>query len=117
MTTSKSERLGALAMAVLVAACGGDAGTAGGDDSSDWGADAGDSIPECFSASECPVGWTCSEFGYCVPPPAGDAGVPPPPEIEYEFGPPVSSLRFVWVAMTDQDAVAKIDGATLEVTS
>lgn len=116
MTTSRFARRCALAMAALAAGCGSDdGGSAAGDDSAS-DTDAGSGIPECFSASECPVGWTCSEFGYCVPPPAGDGGVPVP-EIEYEFGPPVSSLRFVWVAMTDQDAVAKIDGATLEVTS
>ena len=114
MTTTR-QGLGALVLAIL-AGCGGEAGDlAGGDDSAGF-PDAGAGIPECFSASECPVGWTCSEFGVCVPPPPGDGGVPPP-EIEYEFGPPVSSLRFVWVAMTDQDAVAKIDGVSLEVTS
>ncbi|MBO8910681.1 hypothetical protein INO17_14370, partial [Staphylococcus aureus] len=47
-----------------------------------------------------------------------DGGVPPPPpEIEYELSDPVSSNRFVWVAMTEKDAVAKIDGETLEVVS
>ena len=68
MTTSKSG-LGALAIAALAAGCGGDAGSAAGDDSGGWGADAGSSIPECFSSSECPVGYTCSEFGDCVTPP------------------------------------------------
>ena len=41
----------------------------------------------------------------------------PPPEIEYELTEPHSSQRYVWVAMTDQDRLAKIDGVTLEVAS
>lgn len=41
----------------------------------------------------------------------------PPPETEYDLSAPVSSNRFVWVAMTEKDAVAKIDGDTLEVVS
>ena len=47
-------------------------------------ADAGMSMPECFSSNECPTGWTCSEFGTCVPPlPAvTDGGVAPPPEVQ-----------------------------------
>lgn len=77
--------------------------------------DAGNTTPECFSSSECPVGWTCSEFGTCVPPPSGDASTEPPPETEYELTEPHSSRRFVWVAMTDQDRLAKIDAATLAV--
>ncbi len=73
----------------------------------------------CFSSSECPTGWTCSEFGQCLPPPdpGADGGVEPAPEVEYEIGDPVSSRRYVYVAMTDLDALAKIDGATQVVTS
>ncbi len=84
------------------------------------GADAGISgIPECFSSNECPTGWTCSEFGTCVQPPpsSGDAGVPDPDEVEYELAEPVSSLRYIYVAMSELDALAKIDGQTLGVTS
>jgi DNA-binding beta-propeller fold protein YncE len=75
--------------------------------------------PQCFSSSECPVGFVCSEFGTCVapPPPPGDGGVTPPPEIEYRLTEPSSSRRYVWVAMTEQDRLAKIDGANLEVES
>ncbi len=114
--------LATVAAAAALAACGAsNADYAGGDDDDPWGdADAGAASPECFSASECPVGWTCSEFGFCVPPPdpGDDGGVPePPPEVEYELGAPVSSNRFVWVTMTEKDAVAKIDGETLEVVS
>ncbi len=81
--------------------------------------DGGSGTPECASFNECPTGWTCSELGTCLPPPElpGDGGVPPPPEVEYELGAPVSSLRYVYVAMTAQDALARIDGATLEVDS
>jgi hypothetical protein len=47
------------------------------------GGDAGAGIPECFSSNECPLGWTCSEFGTCEPPPTapGDGGVDPAPEV------------------------------------
>jgi len=104
---------------ILLAACG----------ASDYGAydptttsDAGTGgTPQCFSSSECPVGFVCSEFGTCVPPPAPpptDGGTPPPPpEVEYRLSEPISSRHFVWVAMTDQDRLAKIDGANLEVQS
>lgn len=81
--------------------------------------DAGAGGPECFSSNECPTGWTCSEFGTCQPPagPPGDGGVGVPEEVEDELGAPVSSLRYVYVPMTEQDALARIDGATLEVRS
>lgn len=99
--------------AVALAACG------AGNDANDFSAgnDAGAAGPECFSSNECPTGWTCSEFGTCVAPrPGGDAGVGPE-EIEVELSPPVSSERYVYVAMTELDALAKIDGETLEVSS
>jgi hypothetical protein len=73
----------------------------------------------CLSSSECPTGWTCNEFGQCVAPPqpTTDAGVPPPPEVEYDFGAPISSDRYVYVPMTAQDELARIDGRTLAVIS
>ncbi|HSD87210.1 MAG TPA: hypothetical protein VLB44_06830 [Kofleriaceae bacterium] len=73
----------------------------------------------CLSSNECPAGTYCNEFGRCEKPPqgSGDAGVPPPPEIEYDFGAPISSQRYVYVAMTAQDELARIDGATLAVKS
>ncbi len=91
----------------------------------DFGAPTSDApsggTPQCFSSSECPVGFICSEFGTCVspPPPPTDAGgdAPPPPEVEYKLSDPISSRRYVWVAMTDQDRLAKIDGTNLEVVS
>ncbi|HEV7555801.1 MAG TPA: hypothetical protein VGO00_10120, partial [Kofleriaceae bacterium] len=30
--------------------------------------DAGTGQPQCLSSNECPTGYTCSEFGVCVPP-------------------------------------------------
>src|SRR5262245_58572308 len=64
----------------------------------------------CLSSNECPAGTYCNEFGRCVaPPPPGDGGMPPPPpEVEYDFGEPISSQRFVYVAMTAQDELARI---------
>jgi hypothetical protein len=106
--------------ALLLGACAGGGGAASGDDSPPG--DDGNASPdaatsaECFSSSECPVGWVCSEFGTCVPPP-GDASTEPPPETEYELTEPHGSRRFVWVAMTDQDRLAKIDADTLEVVA
>jgi DNA-binding beta-propeller fold protein YncE len=109
----------ALALLLLATAtCGGDRldGSGGDDDDDGASADAGTS-GQCFSSSECPVGWWCNDFGVCEPPPSdGDGGVPPP-EVEYELSPPASSLRYVYVAMTDQDALARIDGETLSVSS
>jgi DNA-binding beta-propeller fold protein YncE len=72
----------------------------------------------CLSSSECPTGYICNDFGRCeIPQPTGDGGVPPPPEVEYEYGAPVSSQRYVYVAITEQDELARIDGLTLEVVS
>ena len=86
---------------------------AGGHSSGDAGAS-----NSCLSSSECPTGWTCNDFGHCVAPPmpVGDGGVPTP-EIEYDFGAPISSDRYVYVAMTAQDELARIDGRTLAVIS
>lgn len=106
-----------LALALAVG-CGAESAYDGDDDAS-YASDAGAYVPECFSSNECPTGWTCSEFGTCVPPSPGvtDGGVEPPPEVEYEIGAPVSSLRYIYVAMPELDALAKIDGTTLAVSS
>jgi len=70
----------------------------------------------CLASNECPTGWTCSDFHTCMPPsPGSDAGVPA--ETEIEFGAPTSSQRYVYVAMTAQNRLARIDGATLAVSS
>ena len=108
-----SARLAAIAALALLG-CGADLDSDGGGSYPDGGT----GTHECTASNECPTGWTCSEFGVCLPPPEipGDGGVPPP-EVEYELGAPVSSLRYVYVAMTEQDALARIDGVTLEVSS
>jgi len=80
-------------------------------------ADASGTLPECFSSNECPPGYECSEFGTCVPPSNVTDGGMPPPEVEYELSDPVSSQSYVYVAMTAQDSLARINGATLAVTS
>ena len=102
------------------AGCGMGGGAGAGDDSAsgpDAGAWTDASGNQCFSSSECPVGWTCSEFGTCVPLSDLDADPGQPPEVEYDLTEPHSSRRYVWVAMTDQDRLAKIDATNLEVVS
>lgn len=70
----------------------------------------------CLASSECPTGWTCNDFHVCVaPPPGSDGGVPA--ETEIALGPPISSQRFVYVAMTAQGKLARIDGNTLTVST
>src|SRR5688572_18620048 len=68
-----------IAVAAILGGCGQE--LAAGDDTAgdDSGDDASgdDGTFECFSQSECPVGWTCSEFGTCVPPPTGVDAAPP----------------------------------------
>lgn len=101
---------------LLLAACGmqSDAGYAGLPD----GGAAGDSgFVGCLSSNECPAGYICNDFGRCEMPPSTDAGVTPTPEVEYELGAPISSQRYVYVAMTAQDELARIDGETLAVRS
>jgi DNA-binding beta-propeller fold protein YncE len=76
----------------------------------------GQGAGSCLASNECPTGWTCSEFHTCMPPsPGSDAGVPA--ETEIVFGAPTSSQRYVYVAMTAENRLARIDGATLAVSS
>jgi hypothetical protein len=99
---------------IALAACGGAAnldGVTGGNASGDAG------VGGCLSSNECPTGMTCNDFGQCeAPPPMGDGGVSPP-ETEVELGAPISSQHYVYVAMTAEDELARIDGSTLAVTS
>ena len=103
----------------LLPACGAGQGDDDDDDDAIVFPDAGSGLPDCFSSNECPTGYECSEFGTCVPPSPGspDAGGDGPPEIEYELSRPASALRYVYVAMTDQDSLAKIDGSSLAVSA
>lgn len=82
----------------------------------------GNTTWECYSANDCQPGQYCNEFHRCVWPPvqpdAGvgeDAGTFVPPEMEYEYGAPASGARYVYVALSDQDSVARIDSETLDI--
>ncbi len=76
----------------------------------------GSGVGSCLASNECPTGWTCNDFHTCMPPsPGSDAGVPV--ETEITLGAPISSQRYVYVAMTAQNRLARIDGATLAVSS
>lgn len=107
----------------VAAACGGGGEYGGADDTGGTSlADAG--TVGCLSSNECPAGYFCSSFGRCEKTPTQpttDGGMtpdaPPPPEVEIELTPPVSSDRFIYVAMTAQDELARIDGANLTVTT
>jgi DNA-binding beta-propeller fold protein YncE len=106
-------------IALAMAACGADNYDQGGWASPDagvGGGGGGGGATTCQASNECPAGYICNDFGRCEAPPSMDGGVPPP-EIEYEFGAPISSERFVYVAMTEQDELARIDGQTLAVKS
>jgi hypothetical protein len=96
---------------VGTAACGVSEDLASGDGAGGAGAPVG-----CLASSECPAGSTCNEFHVCVAmSPPGDGGAPA--ETEIALGPPTSSQRFVYVAMTAQGKLARIDGDTLTVTT
>ena len=107
-------------LALALAACGGETADSGGGVYADAGAGApsSDAGPQhCLSSNECPTGYTCNDVGICeAPGPTGDAGTPPP-ETEYTFSAPVHSDRYVYVAMTSEDELARIDGQTLGVTA
>jgi hypothetical protein len=98
-----------------LAACSGgsaDFGAGGGAFSGDAGASGGG----CLSSNECPTGTTCNDFGQCeAPAPMSDGGVPP--ETEFMLGTPITAQRFVYVPMTAENELARIDGATLAVTA
>lgn len=98
-------------LALSGTACGTGAADLAGGDSSGGAAPVG-----CLVSSECPPSWTCNDFHVCVAPsPGSDGGVPA--ETEIALGPPISSQRFVYVAMTAQGKLARIDGETLTVAT
>ena len=101
-----------IVIAVGAAACADSSALHGGnDDNPGAGAPVG-----CLASSECPAGSTCNEFHVCVAmSPPGDGGAPA--ETEIALGPPTSSQRFVYVAMTAQGKLARIDGDTLSVVT
>jgi len=69
-----------------------------------------------LSSNECPTGYVCDDFGRCELPGSGSgSGSATPPETEIQLGAPISAQRFVYVAMTAQDELARIDGLTLAV--
>ncbi|HTL31958.1 MAG TPA: hypothetical protein VL326_02470 [Kofleriaceae bacterium] len=110
-----------LALAPLLVGCGADQYDDGGHAHIPDAGNASDAgYVGCLSSNECAPGYYCNDFGRCVlqPTGSGDAGMPPPPpEKEYDFAPPTASQRFVYVAMTAQDELARIDGSTLAVKS
>jgi DNA-binding beta-propeller fold protein YncE len=119
-------KLRLMLFAAALSGCAGDLDSGSGDYSSD-GDDASDdaivspdAASQCFTSSECPTGYICNDFNRCeyVSTPIGDdGGIPPPPEVEIVLSQPVSSERFVYVAMTEQDELARIDGQTGAVRS
>ncbi len=110
----KRRVLASVLFSLAAAACSGDSFNNSGDFVTDAGAGG---LPECLSSNECPTGFTCTEFGTCVQPPPGGADAGLGVEVEIELSPPTHSERFVYVAMSELDALAKIDGQTLEVES
>src|SRR5512139_3150409 len=95
----RPEELMRVLWCLLLAACAGEADYGGGGYLGDAGASTDGGFVGCLSSNECPAGYVCNEFGRCERPPStDDAGVMPPPEVEYEFGAPISSQRYVYVA-------------------
>jgi DNA-binding beta-propeller fold protein YncE len=74
---------------------------------------------QCHGANDCPPGYICNAFGYCsLPSKSGDGGVGDaglPPEVEQDKEPPASGKVYVYVAVPEQDMVAKIHSITLQV--
>jgi DNA-binding beta-propeller fold protein YncE len=111
---------------LLVFACAGGDDWAPPDNSPDSG-----SYWECFGANDCQPGQYCNEFHRCIwaSTPDGDGDIDAdgdadgdtepyvPPEVEYDFGPPASGFRYVYIALTDLDSVARVDSETLDVVS
>lgn len=101
---------------VLQAACGADPSpglaSAGAD-----GGYSGGAGKSCRGANDCAPGQFCNAFGYCAAQTgsAGDAGAPP--EVETKASPPAAGKRYLYVAVPEQQMVARIDSKTLGVAS
>jgi hypothetical protein len=98
-----------LGLALAVGACGGSNAASGGFTDGGVG---------CLASNECPTGYVCNDFGQCELPSGGDgsgSGSAAPPETEITLGAPISAQRYVYVAMTAEDELARIDGLTLAV--
>jgi DNA-binding beta-propeller fold protein YncE len=111
MRVAKGRRMRTF-LCLLLVACGSSEHAAGGGASTDGGVG-------CLASNECPTGFVCNDFGQCeMPGGAGSgSGSSGPAETEIELGAPISAQRYVYVAMTDQDELARIDGVTLAVTA
>jgi DNA-binding beta-propeller fold protein YncE len=86
-----------------------------------WSKDAG-AYRQCYGANDCPPGTYCNELGACVPLSATtEAGVSPdaglPPEVESKSEPPATGKSYLYVAVPQQDMVAKIDSLSLKVSA
>jgi hypothetical protein len=104
-----------LMLVSLAAACGSEGAYSGDNFAGDAGV--GGTGGGCLSSNECPTGTVCNDFHQCeAPPPMGDGGVAPP-ETEVDIGTPIVSQRYVYVAMTAENELARIDGNTLAVTA
>jgi DNA-binding beta-propeller fold protein YncE len=106
-------------VAIVVGSAAGACGTGASADLAPGSGSGGDGAGApigCLVSSECPTGWSCNDFHVCVAPSGmTDGGVPA--ETEIALGPPISSQRFVYVAMTQQGKLARIDGETLTVAT
>ena len=109
----------ALLPALSLVACASDGASDFESDDDGFGGSFGDAGASgvCFSSNECPTGTTCNEFGQCVPPSGMGPDGGPPEENELEVAEPIHSDRYVYVALSELDALAKIDGDSLEVSS
>lgn len=115
--------LGSLALVVaapLAPGCGDDSYDPSGNGNQNYNPyqDAGTTW-ECYSANDCAPGQYCNEFHRCVwPPTQPDGGTEVlPPETEHEFAPPASGARYVYVALSSDDTVARVDSETLDIDS
>ena len=77
--------------------------------------------PQCLASNECPTGYVCNDFGVCVATAATarrrrHTTAAARDRVRVRRADRVAS-RFVYVAMTEQDSLARIDGRNLEVRS